>query len=379
MRKIYRNLRWEAGNLWLRNHPKIKVVGIAGSVGKTTTKEILATLLQEKFALVKSKANFDPEYNLPLTALKIRNHDFFIAELGINNLGQMQKYLNFARPKWGILTRLSVEHTEFFGSLEAVISEELEFLKYFSEDDLILVNGDDEAIRKNLALAKAKVISLGFGKQNEIRIQNFVQQISEEGRVISKFEILKDGKSQEVETNLLGRHNALYVVMGMVMAEKFGLTDEEIRKGLTKIKAVERRLNVKKWAKGLLLDDSYNSSPVAAKAAIDILVEFDSQKATAVFGNMLELGKLAEKEHFEVGKYAGEKRVLNLFAYGENAGDMIQGFVQGSGMGEAKVFQEKAEMVKEIEKKAAGAILVKGSLGMGMDEVVEKIERWKDI
>lgn len=367
-KKIFRQIRWQIAELWLQQHQNVKVIGIAGSVGKTTTKDMLTTLLAEKYAIVFSRENLDPEFNLPLTALKIRNQQLFVAELGIDDFGQMDRYLDLVRPKIGVLTRLTLEHSEFFYSLEKSASEESKLIKFLPSDGFLIANGDDPLIRKTLNEAKAEVITYGFQKENQILISHFVQKINNEEKVSASFDLQGPWGKKKVQFSLLTPHNAFCLTAAITIAWLMGLTWPEIEAGIAKIKPTEKRLNVKRWARGILIDDTYNASPAAVKAAIDLLVELDIEKGTLVLGDMLELGNLSQREHYEVGKYARQHGVKNLLGYGKFAPNLVKGF-GGKGL----IFQQKDEMVNWVLEKAQGTVLVKGSRGMKMEEVVEKL------
>ena len=218
-KKIYRDCRWGLAKVWLSFHPEVEVIGIAGSVGKTTTKDAIATVLNQEFKVVATEKNFDPIFNLPLSVLKIRGTEKFVAELGIDGVGQMEKYMTLVRPQIGVLTRLSIEHTDsdHFGNLETAIKEECKLIQYIQKNGWLVGNGDDIEISKQILKYKGNKYSYGFGAKNDVRIFNFSQKITKEGSVETEFEILMDGETALFRTHLLGKHNALVAAGTLVV------------------------------------------------------------------------------------------------------------------------------------------------------------------
>ena len=369
-RKVFRVARWKAAQTWLSFWPNVEVIGVAGSVGKTTTKEVIAAILSARFKTVKTSANLDPIFNLPITSFKTYGACKFVAELSVDKPGQMDKYLSLIKPRVGVLTRLSLEHTdsEHFGSLEKAIKEELKLLKSLPMYGWAVLNGDDEQITKSSNLTKAKKLFYGFGEQNDIRIR-IVQQKVTGSKVESTLEIKYDTGNVKLTTNLLGKQNAVSVGAGVCVGILFGLGFDDIQKGLLTVQAAPGRLEPKVGKWGLILDDSYNASPAAVEAAIDVLVDLDPCNNILVLGDMLELGDYSKDAHLKVGKYAREKGVNALAVYGKYAKDVVRSF----GGDEKQVFIAKghSEIVDWVNKIGKGVILVKGSHSMHMEKVVE--------
>ncbi|MBU1110940.1 UDP-N-acetylmuramoyl-tripeptide--D-alanyl-D-alanine ligase [Patescibacteria group bacterium] len=371
-KKIYRFARWQVAKWWLRLHPAVEVIGIAGSVGKTTTKEIVAAVLAQKFLTVKTEANFDPIFNLPLTALKIRRHKKFVAELGVDGVGQMDKYLDLVHPRIGVMTRLSLEHTELFGTLEMAMAEEVKLLRALSSNGWAVLNGDDPEIIASKSATKANCLTYGFSPGNDMLIKDFAQRV-DGGRAQSSFRLRYGSEECVFKIYLLGKHNALCAAAAVAVGMVSGMKFEQIQKGLSEALPVSQRLNVKKGPSGrLIIDDTYNASPAAVEAAADVLVDLEPSGATLVLGDMLELGKYAEESHHRVGFYAAQKGVSHLVAYGDYAKTVITGFKAGGGQSWFAA-PDKQSIPDWLNHNTRGAVLVKGSRGMKMEEVVEQL------
>ncbi|MBU1017270.1 UDP-N-acetylmuramoyl-tripeptide--D-alanyl-D-alanine ligase [Patescibacteria group bacterium] len=371
-KKAFRFLRWKTAQAWLKLWPNVDVVGVAGSVGKTTVKEITATVLAQRFRTVRTKANLDPIFNLPITALRAFGSCKFVAELGIDGFGQMDEYLTLVQPRVGILTRLTLEHTdeEHFGSLEKAIAEEAKMLKALPSYGWAILNGDDDKIREVADITKAHKIFYGFGESNNLRVTSFEQR-GINSKATSVFDIRLDtGLAKRFKTNFLGKQNVLSACAGICAGILMGMSFEDIQKGLLSVHPVSGRLEPKAGKWGLVIDDSYNASPAAVEAAIDVLVELDPNYGILVLGDMLELGKYARESHRKVGEYAKSKGVKFLIAYGEFAKDVLGGYGEGENSFAVKSHKEAVERIHGIGK---GIVLVKGSRGMCMDKVVSAL------
>lgn len=356
---VLRFARWKAAQTWLKLWPNVDIIGVAGSVGKTTTKEVIAAVLEQKFRVVKTSANWDPIFNLPITSFSSYGSCKFVAELGVDAANQMDKYLTLVQPRVGVLTRLTLEHTDnkHFGSLEKAIEEEVKMLKALPFYGWAVLNGDDEKIRRFANVATAHKMFYGFGANNDLRIVSFRQKVVD-SKAVAAFEVRLDtDRVGKFTTNLLGKQNALCACAGIAVGIIMGMSFEDIQKGLSTVWPVPGRLEPKAGKWGLIIDDSYNASPPAVEAAIDVLVDLDSRNGILVLGDMLELGKYAKESHRKVGEYAREKWVKNLVAYGEFADDVVGGFSRGRNTTVAKTHEE---IVKWVNTMGGGIILVKG-------------------
>ncbi len=359
-KKAFRSARWKAAQAWLKLWPNVDVVGVAGSVGKTTVKEMVAAVLGQRFRVVKTSANWDPIFNLPITSFSV---------FGVDGIGQMDKYLTLVHPRVGVLTRLSLEHTdkEHFGSLEMAVKEETKLLTALPPYGWAVLNGDDKEIRRFANIATAHKIFYGFGANNDLGIISFRQKIAG-SRAVATFEVRLDtGQVEKFTTNLLGKQNALCACAGIAVGIIMGMSFEDIQKGLLTVHPVPGRLEPKTGKWGSVIDDAYNASPAAVEAAVDVLVDLDPHNGVLILGDMLELGRHARESHRAVGRYAKDIGVKALAAHGEFANDVVEGYGKGE---HTLVAETHEEIVGWVNTMAGGTILVKGSHGMRMEKVV---------
>lgn len=369
---IFRTLRWIAAKTWLSLFPETEVIGVAGSVGKTTTKEIIASILGEKFRTTKTTANLDPIFNLPLTAFKVRKNTKFIAELSVDQIGQMDKYLTFIKPRVGVVTKLSIEHADkdHFGSCKNAVEEEVKLIKSLPDLGWLVTNGDEQLTKQNAKLTKAKVLLCGFGKGNDLQITSFCQKIVG-NRAKSVYLVHYKNKTHTVESNLLGWYNALAVSYGIAVGIIYDLDFAEIQQGVLKVSPVEHRLQPKKSKWGVVIDDTYNAIPAAVEGAIDVLVDLDKKNPTLVLGEMKELGEYSKDQHFQIGKYAKEKGIKRLAILGDHANDVILGF--GGNKTNCLLVKNHQEVIQWLTKTKPPIVLIKGSRSMQMEKIVEAI------
>ncbi|MFH1175169.1 MAG: Mur ligase family protein [bacterium] len=233
IKKPYRNARWHLAKLWLRLHPDVDVIGIAGSVGKTSAKEMLSNILGSAYDTIYTIANLAPSYNIPLTVLRIRKQSKLIAEMSIDSPGQMEKHISLIQPRIGVMTRLTLEHTdsEHFGSLETAVEEEAKLLSSLPKYGWAVLNGDDETIRSVADKAKCTRLMYGFREDNDIVISDCETSFFG-ADVATSFSLKIGGIKRQFQINLLGDTNVLAAVAGICVGMITGMNFDQIRKGL---------------------------------------------------------------------------------------------------------------------------------------------------
>lgn len=372
-RRIKHSLRWYAAQIWMHLHRQVEVIAIGGSVGKTTTKDMIAAILSKEFATVKSRANFDPIFNLPQTALTIRSHKKFVAEMGIDAPGQMRKYLTLVHPRIAIMTELSIEHTDIdhLQSLDIAIEEEWQLLTALPTDGLAIVNGDNEHIRERIPSLSCRTISYGFNPTNDVQIVKSDQAMKNGKAWLS---MTLAGKVEgEFSAPILGRHNALCMAAAVCVGYECQVSNAKILEGLQEFIAPPHRLEIKPTAWGIVIDDTYNSSPKAAIAAIDTLVEVGTKQSVLVLGDMLELGDYAKQAHAEVGEYAANQGLENIIVYGEFANDVKSGYERVGPQDKIVIINDRSQIVTWINEHRPNIVLFKASRGVKLDTVVEEL------
>lgn len=290
-------------------------IGISGSVGKTTTKEAVTAVLSQEFETLSTKDNLDPVFNIPQTLLKIRpSTQMVVLELGIEYPNEMNYYLSLIQPDIGILTSLNFTHTEFLTNLDGVIAEKSKLVSNLPKEGWAILNYDDQNVVKLAAKTKAQVQLIGSNsKKCNIYYQNFRQDLKG-----SKFKLVIGKQSIDISWKLIGRHNVLSALAAVAVGLIYDLPLSKIKKGLETLTPQPHRLNVVSSKKGyVILDDSYNASPIAVKAAIDTLLDLaPNKRKIAVFGEMKELGEYAKKGHQEVAKKILDANLNQIYLAG---------------------------------------------------------------
>lgn len=348
-----------------------RMVAVCGSNGKTTTKELLAAVLRQRFSTLASEASFNNDIGVPLTLLKLqRSHAAAVLEAGTNHPGELEPLLKMIHPEFGIITSIGREHLEFFGSLEGVAEEEGKLAERLPQTGKLLLDGDTPWSTRIAQRTHATVTCVGWGEQNSWRISRFRQD--RQGitfRVVAPVEQL----SGEYRLGLLGRHQALNALYAIVVAADLGLMRAEIEHGLLECKPAKMRLQL--WeANGVrVLDDAYNANADSMTAALRTLQELPCKgRRVAVLGDMAELGAESERAHEEVGRRAAESGVGQLFAVGKMAPVTARGARQ-AGLNRVMEFNDvdaAAAAVKSFVKEG-DLVLLKASRAARLERLAE--------
>ena len=285
----------------LKENNNMKVVGITGSYGKTSTKYIVETILSKKYHTLMTPES----YNTPMGVVRTINEkmrptqNLFICEMGAKYIGDIKEICDIVKPNFGILTAIGPQHLDTFKSLENVAKTKLELINALPEDGIAFVNWEDENIRK--AELPKKIIKYGLDKKADYYANNI--QISEKG---SSFEVITPSKEKiEVNTKLLGRNNVINIVCGVAVADQLGLNKEQIKAGIRMLKPVNHRLEIKQNPNGsIIIDDAYNSNIKGAKAAVDVLGQFKNKQRILITPGIVELGDKQYEINKEFGKHA---------------------------------------------------------------------------
>lgn len=351
-----------------RQQLQLKVIGITGSVGKTSTKEFVAGVLSAKYKVWKTQGNFNNEIGLPLTVLQLRDeHEIAVLEMGISDFGEMHRLSEIAKPDVCLLTNIGQCHLEFLGDRDGVLKAKTEIFDFMNPEGMIFVNGDDDKLITLKEKWQEKVITFGRNKENDV----FAKKEQSKGLLGSVADICGKVNIEQVLIPLPGEHMVLNALAAASVAHELGLTREEIKAGMKKVEAVSGRSNIIPLQDFVLIDDCYNANPVSMKAAIDLLQSANGKKV-AVLGDMFELGEEEEKLHYEVGRYAKGKVDL-LICIGKLAKHLYEGALENKAENmEILYLEEKEEIYPVLEKMIMpqDTILLKASHGMGFSDIV---------
>ncbi len=351
---------------WRGKHTP-RVVGVTGSIGKTTAKEMIGGVLCQRFRTLKSKGNYNSEIGLPLTLLKLEpSHQRVVLEMGMYDLGEIAELAAIARPHIGVVTNVGPSHLERLGTIERIAQAKTELVEALPDDGVAILNGDDPWVRQMAAKTKAGVFYYGLDQTCDL----WANQIESQGLEGIRFRFHHGPETIYAKVPVLGRHSVHTALAAAAVGLVEGQSWEEIIDGLRG--AAQLRLVVVPGLRGsTILDDTYNASPASTIAALNLVEELDGRKI-AVLGDMLELGAYEEEGHRKVGRRALDV-VAVLITVGER-GRLIAEAALAWGMEAEKVIIEadnERVIARLCEIVAPGdIILVKGSRGMKMEEIV---------
>ena len=337
----------------------IQVVGITGSNGKTTTKDIVCSLLSTKAKTLKTEGNYNNHIGLPYTLLNVTDEEkFVVLEMGMSSLGEIKRLGEISGPNYAIITNIGDSHIEFLKTRDNVFKAKTELLEFVDKENTF-VCGDDEY------LGKLDVNKVGFNENNTYKIESY-----EFSNKDSKF--ILDGK--EYEMPLLGKHNISNTAIAIELAKKIGLTDEEIQKSLKEVKISNMRFQEIKIGNDIYINDAYNASPMSMKAAIDTLNEIYNDKyKIAILGDMLELGENEIDYHIDVLNYLLDKKIKLVYLYGERMKKAYDIFMKNRSEEYRFWYYPTKEGIVESLKniKMDKVILLKASRGIKLEEIIK--------
>lgn len=346
----------------------IPFVGITGSVGKTTTKEMVYAVLSEKYNTLKNEGNLNNEIGLPSTVFRLdSDYEAAILEMGMSAFGEISRLSHVAQPNIGIITKIGVSHIEHLGSREGILKAKLEILDGLKPGAPLVVNGDDDLL-STVSLSDRRVITFGIENENcDYRAVDV-----EQSGYSTSFTVLFDGKEQRVTIPTVGTHNVYNALSAFAAGVYLGVKPEAAANGLSKYVTSGMRQNVKEFNGITVIEDCYNASPDSVRAAAEVLCGMKADKKCLCFGDMLELGELSEKAHRDVGALVASKQIDCFYTYGKMAAVSAQTAV-AQGAKCVKAFDDKQALANELKNmlSSGDAVLFKASRGMKLEEVIQ--------
>ena len=345
---------------------QLPVIGITGSVGKTSAKEMIAAVLSQRLRVLKTEGNFNNQIGVPMTVSRITaEHEAAVVEMGISGFGEMTQLARIARPTAAVYTVIGSAHLEFLHDRDGVLRAKGEMLDEMDADAPVFVNGDDDKLRT--LRCRQRTIRFGLSPDCEVR--------AEKVRLLPKghtaCDIVADERRIPVEIPAFGRHMIYAALAGASVGLSFGLTDAEIAAGIAAYETVGRRAAVTDTGCLTLIDDCYNANPDSCRSGIDSLLQLTG-RPVCIFSDMLELGEDAPAMHAAIGRYAKERGVALLLGFGP----LTEETVKAAG-GIHYVNREAliADLSRQLRR--GDAVLVKASRGMQLEAVSEAIKNLK--
>jgi UDP-N-acetylmuramoyl-tripeptide--D-alanyl-D-alanine ligase len=350
----------------------IPLVGITGSNGKTTTKEMVASILKEKGPVLKSEGNLNNHIGVPLTLLRLdKEHKSAVIEMGMSAGGEIETLARIAGPDVGVITNVGPAHLEFLGSTDTVARAKGELLETMSQQGTAVLNADDRYFETLRSMFTGSICSFGIVKQAQVTARDI-----EQGADFTDFTISSDGVSVKVRLRAVGMHNVSNALAAAAAALAVGIPMESVRLGLEDFLPVAMRSELRRLKGRIVLADCYNANPGSMEAALETLASLKgSGKTVAVLGDMLELGEISADAHRAVGASAARLGVDVLVAMGSFSRFTAEGARQ-AGMSSAQVFEaaSAADVAALLQEHSGNgdAVLIKGSRGMKMENILEE-------
>ena len=351
----------------------IKVVGISGSVGKTSTKEMIATVLSQKYNVLKTEGNFNNEIGVPLTIFNLREeHEIAVLEMGINHFGEMTRLAKMARPDICVITNIGVAHMELLGSRDGILKAKTEMFQYMNPDGTIIFNGDDDKLITYSPENGITPIYFGLGENSSYR----AEQIANNGLRGTNATFVTPKSKFSAHISIPGEHMVHNALAGIAVGYALGMSDAEIKAGIEALKPLAGRNHLIETNTYTIIDDCYNANPISMKASIDVLSKADT-RTVAILGDMGELGAKEKEMHYDVGQHTATAGIHVLICIGTLSEELARGAKETGRNIQIYHYPDQehffAEMSSILEKN--DTILVKASHAMAFEKIVKKLER----
>lgn len=339
---------------YVRIESHAKVVAITGSAGKTSTKDMIASVLEEKYKILKTPGNLNGQIGLPLNILAYKDEPVWVLEMGMNDFGQLKELSSIASPDVAVITNIGTAHIGILGSRENILKAKLEILEGMNDKGVLVLNGDNDLLKT--VKTDLKQVTFGLESGNDI-VATDIKMDGE--KTICKIE------NNEIEIPVMGEVFVYNALAAYAVGKLFSLTPEEIKNGIASFQMSNNRMNTIKTAKFTIINDTYNANPDSVKSAIKTLGTFKNRKV-AILGDMLELGENEKKYHQEIGEFCNEK-IDVLITIGVLSKNMFDKFTKEKYY--FKTNEEAETKLKDILKQD-DVILVKASHSMKLDTIV---------
>ena len=352
----------------------IKVVGISGSVGKTSTKEMIASVLSQKYRVLKTEGNFNNEIGLPLTVFNIREeHQVAVLEMGISDFGEMTRLAKIARPDICVITNIGFAHLENLGSRDGILKAKTEMFDYMNPEGTIILNGDDDKLRSFRPSNGLKPVYFGLDTSCPFHTES----ITDRGMEGTDALFVTPSLRFRAHISIPGDHMVYNALAGIAVGSAMGLTEEEMIRGIESLVPIAGRNNLIRTEKYSIIDDCYNANPASMKSSLSVLSRSDT-RTVAILGDMFELGPEEKELHYETGRYAAEQNIDVLVCIGALSSETARGAKENASGGMSVYhFPSKDAFFRKMDQilQTGDTILVKASHGMEFPEIVECLRK----
>lgn len=349
----------------------LPVIGITGSVGKTTTKEMVALALSSELKVMKTQGNQNSQVGLPLTMFQLEeDQQAAVIEMGMSQFGEMSRLARIAAPKYAVMTNIGISHIENLHTQENILEQKLHIIDRFQKDSVLFLNGEDPLLASLRGKLPFEKIYVGTSEECDYRAKNIRMENGHTCFLVSH------GKAEwPVDLPVLGTHHVINAMLGIAVAEKLGVSAQNAICALKNYHPLAMRQQIHEANRITIIDDSYNASPDAVKSSLEVLSSFNKGRRVAALADMLELGECSQKAHFECGICAAKFGVDFLVTVGERAKEIVKGALSINSKLEYKECETNEQAVKALKQylTAGDTVLVKGSRSMHTDEIVRAL------
>lgn len=370
--------------LLYRNNLDIKVVGITGSVGKTSTKETISYVLEEKYKLLKTEGNFNNEIGLPLTVFRLRDDDeIAVLEMGISDFGEMERLSQIAQPDIGVITNIGLCHLENLKTRDGILKAKTEMFHNLKPDGTAILNGDDDKLITIDEVNNKRPVIFGISYKDDVYASD-IKNLGLDGTsfVINGLKCADGDRAFEVTVPVPGHHMIYNALAAACVGAQLGLSSIQIRDGISKLKTIAGRNNIIKTDNYTIIDDCYNANPVSMKASVDV-VDMALGRKVCILGSMFELGDNEKNLHYDVGQYVGAKSIDVLITIGDLARHIAMGAAdyRETHYESYDCSIHSYDTIEEFENEAGQLlkkgdnILVKASHGMHFSNIVDMLSK----
>lgn len=351
-------------------HLDLIKIAVTGSVGKTTTRDMIYAGMSSKYVTGKNKKNYNSESGLPLTVLSLTDDlEAAVLEMGMDGPGQIHDLVDIARPDVGVITNIGISHMERLGSRENIMKAKMEITDFFDENNTLVINSGDDMLKK-ADFGSYHIVKAGCEPGGDFVAKN----IDDKGAEGIEFDLDTPEGTFHVNLPVPGAHNAVNTAIAVAACVTCGAGAQEAVRGIEEMTITGNRLRIVTGRGIKIIDDSYNAAPESMKSAIVTLSNTDGNRRVAVLGDMNELGAGSEEEHFKCGKFAGDNQIDLLIAIGEKGRDIARGGEESEGI-QVMYFENKEALYDKIDDifKQGDVVLVKASRTLQLEELAERI------
>lgn len=355
-----------------REKYNIPVIAITGSVGKTSTKDIIYSVVSQKYNTLKTQGNLNNHIGMPITILGLKDHEALVVEMGMNHFGELSKLTKIAQPTIAVITNVGTAHIGNLGSRENILKAKLEILEGLSEEGCVVINNDNDLLHKwKETNTKFKAITYGINNQSMYVAKNI--EYTDNG---SKYELEEaDGDTTKIDVPVGGEAFVYNSLAAISVGKLLNIPMEKIQEGIRKFELSKMRLDVQKTKQGYtIINDCYNANYDSMKSAIEYLKNMDGKRKIAVLGDMLELGEFSKELHEKVGKTVAENEINILVTVGEEAKNIAK-IAENNGVRYVYAYENNQDAIEKLKKilEAEDVALIKASNSMNFKEIVNAL------